>query len=210
MRTTRVVLADDHPMVRAGIRKLLNKAADIQVVGEASDGVEALRLVEDLAPDVLLLDIEMPGLNGVEVAEQLQAAKSPVRILALSTYDDKQYILGMLANGASGYLTKDEAPQTIVQAIRGVAQGERGWVSRRVASPMAAGRQGESSKQISLNGQELEVLRLVVKGKTDREIGKELGIGERMVEQHMKEVLVKLGVASRMEAVVRAVRKGLV
>jgi DNA-binding NarL/FixJ family response regulator len=138
MKTTRVVVADDHPMVRTAIRKLLEKATDIAVIGEADDGAEALRLAEDLAPDVLLLDMEMPGLHGVEVARQLQAGGSAVRILALSAYDDQQYILGMLTSGAAGYLTKEEAPRILIEAVRGVARGERGWVSRWVAAKMAA------------------------------------------------------------------------
>ncbi len=123
MKTTRVVLADDHPVVRASIRKLLEKAGDIEVVGEASNGLETIRLVEELAPDVLLLDVEMPGMRGFEVAQQLHAAGAPVRILALSAYDDKQYILAMLASGATGYLTKEEAPQTLIHAVHEVAEG---------------------------------------------------------------------------------------
>jgi DNA-binding NarL/FixJ family response regulator len=111
MTTIRVVLAEDHPITRAGIRNLLEKAADIDVVGEAGDGSETVRLVRELAPDVLLLDMELPGLKGVEVARQLQAARAPVRILALSAYDDKEYIRGLLSSGAAGYLTKEEAPE---------------------------------------------------------------------------------------------------
>ncbi len=121
MKTTRVVLADDHPIVRASIRRLLEKAGDIEVVGEASDGIETIRLVEELAPDVLLLDVEMPGMRGFEVARHFQTAGAPVRILALSAYDDKQYIMAMLASGATGYLTKEEAPQTIIRAVREAA-----------------------------------------------------------------------------------------
>ncbi len=123
MKITRVVLADDHPIVRTSIRRLLEKADDIEVVGEASDGIETIRLVEELAPDVLLLDVEMPGMKGFEVARRLQAAGTPVRILALSAYDDKQYILAMLASGATGYLTKEEAPQTIIRAVREAIEG---------------------------------------------------------------------------------------
>ena len=122
MKTTRVVLADDHSIVRASIRRLLEKTDDIEVVGEASNGTDTIRLVEELAPDVLLLDVEMPGMKGFEVARRLHAAGASVRILALSAYDDKQYILAMLASGATGYLTKEEAPQTIIHAVREAAE----------------------------------------------------------------------------------------
>jgi DNA-binding NarL/FixJ family response regulator len=210
MGTTRVVLADDHPIVRAGIRRLLEKAADIQVVGEASDGIEALHLVEDLDPDVLLLDVEMPGLRGTEVARRLQVAGSPVHILALSSYDDEQYIRGMLASGAAGYLTKEEAPQTLVHAVRRVARGEQGRISQRVAAHMADWGQEKTSMGISLTDQEKEVLRLVVAGKTNHEIGKALGLSEKKVEQHLQVVLAKLEVDSRTEAAMRAVQEGLV
>lgn len=121
--TTRVVLADDHQGMRESIRYLL-EAADIEVVGEACNGLEALNLAENLTPDVLLLDIEMPGLKGIEVAQRLQAIKSPVRILILSAYDDKYYIEALLATGAAGYLIKGEPPQTIVKAVYNVANGE--------------------------------------------------------------------------------------
>jgi two-component system, NarL family, response regulator DegU len=133
METIRVVLADDHPLMRKGICSMLQKTEDIEVVGQAKDGYEALTLVHDLDPDVLLLDMEMPGLQGMEVAKELKAAGSGVPILALSAYEDKHYILGILATGAAGYLMKEELPQTIIRAIRGVAKGENGWVSGKVA-----------------------------------------------------------------------------
>ena len=133
----RTVLADDHRVVRAAIHNLLDKAGDIEVVGEADNGVEALRLVKELLPDVLLLDMEMPGMTGVDVARHLQAAGVPVCILVLSAYDDKQYTLGMLASGASGYLLKEDAPKMLIDAVRAVARGERGWVSQRVAAQAA-------------------------------------------------------------------------
>lgn len=128
----RVLLADDHPMLRRGMRALLEKAGDIEVVGEAADGREALELVEELPADVLLLDVEMPEMDGMQVAREINKNEIPVRILALSAYDDNQYVLGMLACGAAGYLTKDEAPGLVVTAIRRVAGGEEGWLSRRV------------------------------------------------------------------------------
>lgn len=137
MEKIRIVLVDDHAMVRMHMRQLLQRVPDMQVVGEAGNGIEAIHLVNRLAPDVLLLDMDMPILNGVEVARELFAAKSPVRILALSAYDDRQYILSLLSNGAAGYLTKDEPPQFIIEAVRRVAKGEKGWFSQRAALQVA-------------------------------------------------------------------------
>jgi DNA-binding NarL/FixJ family response regulator len=134
--TTQVVLAEDNEFIRRGIRRLLHRAPDIEVVGEAKDGAEALRLVEELRPDVLLLDVEMPLINGIEVARRLKKAGKDLPILVLSAYDDLEYIQEMLMNGAAGYLVKDEAPERIVEAVRGVAQGEIGWVSPRVRSKL--------------------------------------------------------------------------
>ncbi len=134
--TTRVVLAEDNEIVRKGIRKLLIRAQDIEVVAEAKDGLEALRHVDELLPDILLLDVEMPLLNGIQVARKLKNLGSPTRILVLSAYDDQEYIQEMLANGASGYLIKDEAPERIIEAVRGVAQGEMGWVSPQVKAKL--------------------------------------------------------------------------
>ena len=209
MTTIRVLLADDHPVTRDGIRNLLEKAPGLVVVGEAENGIEALRLVEELAPDVLLLDMEMPGLKGIDVARQLQVAGSTVRILALSAYDDKQYILELLASGAAGYLVKEEAPEAIIEAVRGVAQGQQGWVSRRIAAQLIAWTREEPPKT-NLTDREMGVVRLVAAGKTNQEIGLALGISDKTVEKHLEAVFAKLGVASRVEAAVWAVRAGWV
>lgn len=133
MSKIRVVIADDHAIMRVGIRNILSRSNEICVVGEASNGAEAIQLVSELNPDVLILDMEMPIMDGVEVARRLQASNDPVRILVLSAYDDRQYILEMLNMGASGYLIKDEAPEVIVDAVQGVANGEKGWISRKAA-----------------------------------------------------------------------------
>jgi len=209
MDKIRVVLADDHPIAREGIKKFLATAPDIDAVGEATDGLEALNLVEQLVPDVLLLDMELPGMKGLDVAKKLKEAGSPVRILALSTYDDKQYIFGLLAAGASGYLTKEEVPDRIVEAVRGVARGEHGWVSRRVAAVMSQWPQDISGEERQLTEREREVLSFVVKGKTNQEIGYELDISQKTVEKHLESIFFKLKVTSRVEAAVLAVKEGL-
>lgn len=210
MSPIRVVLADDHPVVRSGIRNLLERAVDITVVGEASTGGEALKMVDDLGPDVLLLDMELPDVKGIEVAQQLRQAGSPVRILVLSAHDDPLYIRELLESGAAGYLVKEEAPETIVEAVRGVAHGEQGWVSRRIAAQMVSWMRGDEIGEIKLTPREMDVLRLVVEGKTNQNIGVLLGISEKTVEKYLYAIFTKLEVTSRVEAAVFAVREGLV
>lgn len=130
MKPTRIVLADDHALMRASIRRLLESTPDFEIVGEACNGVEAIHSVNCLAPDVLVLDMEMPVLSGVEVAKELHATQSPVRVLAFSAYNDEEYINALRENGASGYLTKDTAWSNIVETIREIAHGEHKWIRR--------------------------------------------------------------------------------
>ncbi len=210
MNTIRVVLVDDHPVVRRGLRGLLEKDEGITIVGEASTGREALKLTYELQPDILILDMELPDIKGTEVAERLQESHSPVKVLALSAHDDIIYIRELLEAGASGYLMKDEAQGTILEAIHGVANGEQGWVSRRIAAQMATWMRNESSGGDSLTGREMEILRLVVEGRTNQYIAHSLGISEKTVEKYLGEIFGKLNVASRVEAAVYAVRNGLV
>jgi DNA-binding NarL/FixJ family response regulator len=206
----RIVLADDHPITREGIKNFLKNSIGIEIIGEAQDGEEALSLAEKLQPDVLLLDMEMPKLKGLEVAKQLKENKSSVRILALSTYDDKQYIYGVLAAGASGYLTKEEVPENIVEAVRGVARGEQGWVSRRVAALMSDWTHTKGDEPEILTEREMEVLLQLAEGKTNKEIGFVLDISQKTVEKHLESIYAKLKVNSRVEAAVFAVRQGYV
>ena len=210
MDPIRVVLVDDHPIVRAGIKNLLNQSADIQIVGETGSGEEVLRLVEATGPDVLLLDMELPGLEGVDIARKLHANKSKVRILALSAFDDKQYILRVLEQGAAGYLTKDEAPEMIVDAVLGVARGEQGWMSRKVAAHVADWMKEDNGDAKRLTPREVEVLKLLTDGKTNQGIGSHLGISEKTVEKYLNSMFKKLGVSSRVDAAVRAIRDRLV
>ncbi len=207
----RIVLADDHPVVRRGIRSMLEKASDLVVVGEAGGGEEALRLVEHLAPDVLLLDMEMPDISGLEVARRLLADGSPVHVLALSAHDDEQYIFGLLDHGAAGYLTKDEAPSTIVEAVRGVARGEKGWISRRVANKLVRRkRMALEAATSALSDREREVLRLMGRGYNNTRIAETLFISEGTVKNHVTHIYHKLYLRTRAEAVAWAWQHGLV
>jgi len=207
MAPIRVLLVDDHPIVRAGIRNLLDKSAGIEVVGEANDGETALDLIAQLRPDVILLDMELPGVPGSEVALRVRDQGLPGTILALSAHDDRVYIQEVLANGASGYLMKEEIPENIVEAIRGVARGERGWLSRKIAAQMTQWMQ-DAQKPVELSARELEVLKGVVEGKTNQEIAFQLGISVKTIEKHLDGIFTKLGVASRVEAAVLSVREG--
>ncbi|CAN5572021.1 response regulator transcription factor [soil metagenome] len=206
MTPIRVVLADDHPIVRTGIRTMLAKATDIIVVAEVGNGPDVLIQLAQMAPDVLLLDMEMPGLSGVEVAQKLKAAKSKVKVLALSAHDDEVYVRSLLANGAVGYLTKEEAPELIVDAVRGIARGEKGWISRRAAAQMLGWT--HQQEEVELTDREMQVLKQAALGKTNREIALALGIADKTVEKHMGGVFEKLQVSSRLEAVMSAVKKG--
>jgi two-component system, NarL family, response regulator DegU len=211
MDKIRVIVADDHPIVRGGIREMLERADDIKVVGEASTGKEALDLVYELAPDILLLDMELPDIKGIEVARQLKESGSSVKILVLSAHDDPIYIHELLESGALGYLVKDEVPHVIIDAVHGVAQGEQGWVSRSVAAKMVSWVRGEEEEgKTKFTHREMDVLRLVTEGKTNQNIAVLLGISEKTVEKYLYAIFQKLGVSSRTEAAVYAVRENLV
>jgi DNA-binding NarL/FixJ family response regulator len=201
----RVVVADDHPFVRIGIQKILSKTSDIIVVGEAGDGEQALHIVEQLHPDVLLLDVEMPRLNGIQVASHLQKRRSPVRILVLSAYEDRQHIMGMLDGGVSGYLTKEEVPDTLVKAVRGVAAGEKGWVSQRLADKLVLWRI-ETDGHIFISPRQREMLRLVAQKKTKLEIANQLGISEFLVEKNIRGLCDQIK-ANNLEELVKLAKK---
>jgi DNA-binding NarL/FixJ family response regulator len=207
--TIRVLLVDDHPIVRNGIRALLEKDAAIEVTGAVSCGKDALAAIDAVAPDVLVLDMELPDLSGPEVAQQVVERHPAVKILALSGHDDREYIQELLKLGAAGYLMKEEAPETILEAIRGVANGEQGWVSRRIAAQMSVIMRAEEPFS-NLTPRERQVLKLVVDGNTNQGIGAALGISEKTVEKYLESIFTKLDVSSRVEAAVLAVREGLV
>ena len=212
MPNIRVLLVDDHPVVRLGIRHLIESQTDIVVVGEAGDGFEAMRLVAELSPDIILLDMEMPGMSGGDVVQKLRADGIQTPVLALSAHDDRQYIQELLSNGAAGYLVKEELPAILTDAIRGVARGEQGWVSRKIAAQMTSWmKKAEPVEYVrDLTPREMEVLREIVQGKTNQEIAFSLKISEKTVEKHLRGIFGKFNVETRVEAAVRAIRMGLV
>jgi DNA-binding NarL/FixJ family response regulator len=166
-------------------------------------------MIEDQRPDVVLLDMELPDMTGVDVLKKIVGGASITRVLGLSSYDDRQFISELISLGAAGYLLKDEVPEQIIEAVRGVANGETGWVSRKVAAKLAQMMQKDRDGGAGLSPRELDVLRLVVEAKTNGEIAHKLGISEKTVEKHLETMFRKLGVVSRVEAAVMAVREKL-
>ncbi len=204
----RVLLADDHPSLRMGLRVLLEQERDIAVVAEAGDGREALKQIESLCPDVAVLDCQLPVMNGVAVAMHIQQRALPTRVLALSAYADEQYVRGMIAAKAVGYLLKDEAPSVIIAAVRAAARGE-GWFSANVAAQIAEWANENQETRRDLSEREWNVLHRVAAGKSNKVIARELHIVERTVEFHLNNIFKKLQVSSRLEAALWAKEHGI-
>ena len=208
----RVVLADDHVMVRQGIRQFLEEAGDIQVVAEAGTGAEAVRLVETHQPDVTVLDIRMPEVTGVEATRQIKQRFPDVRVLVLTAYDDDPYVFALLQAGADGYILKSASGDELVQAVHTVYKGSSALspeIASKVVRQMTGHKPGGAADQVELlTDRELEVLRLAARGQTNREIGQALHISHRTVQGHLANIYGKLGVSSRTEAVSEALRRG--
>ncbi len=193
----RVVIADDHAVVRQGIRIVLEEVPGLEVVAEAADGDAALKLTKEHGPDVVVLDVTMPGKTGLEVAKELRDSGQKVGILILSMHDDPEYVLQAVRAGADGYVLKDVAPAELRRAIANVSQG-REFFAERVTHQLSVGlraeleREQKRSRVESLTGREVEVLLRIADGRTNREIGEELGISPRTVETHRERVMTKL------------------
>ena len=202
-----VLIADDHPVVRQGIAVLLSVHDDIEVAGEAADGEEALRLAGELRPDVLLLDLKLPVLDGVAVLERLAAQSAATRALVLTSATDKAQVARAMRAGAAGFLYKDVDPDALVRAIRSVHDGHT-LLAAAASDLLTGGASGPALRGIdALTSREREVLALLADGRSNREIGRALGVTEKTIKTHVSSVLAKLGVADRTQAAVLAVRQ---
>jgi two-component system, NarL family, response regulator LiaR len=208
----KVMLVEDHVLVREGTRELLDREADLCVIAEAGDGEEAVRLADTHQPDVILMDIALPKLDGIEATRRIKAKNPKAVILVLSAYDDDEYVFAFLEAGAAGYQLKDIGIDGLIDAIRAVCAGEsvlHPVVTRKVVDYFARRAElSEESFPARLTERELGVLGLAARGMTNREIGGALSISARTVQVHLSNVFGKLGVGSRTEAVLYAVREG--
>lgn len=204
----RVIIAEDHTLVREGTREILEREQDIQVVGEAARGDDAVRQALEHNPDVLLMDMRMPGMNGIEATREVTAQAPSVKVLILSAHEDEDYVREALAVGASGYLLKTAPGRELVEGIRAVASGST-ILSPELTRKLAQLRLEPARASDRLSSREFAVLRLIAQGRANKEVALELGISLRTVEGHLHNIFEKLRVGSRTEAVVHAVNHGL-
>jgi DNA-binding NarL/FixJ family response regulator len=210
----RVVLADDQDLVRGGFRVILESEPGISVVGEARNGEEAVAAIARLAPDVACLDVQMPGVDGLEATRRIRAAGSPTAVLIVTTFDRDDYLFEALQAGASGFLLKNTTPEKLIEAVQVVARGDALLapdVTRRVIERFSSGGVAPPPPGLEdLTAREHEVLLLVAKGWSNAEIAARLGVGDATVKTHVSRVLLKLGLRDRIQAVVLAHERGLV
>ncbi len=214
----RVLIADDHPVVRQGLRTFLGVQDDIEVVGEAEDGVSAVTLAESLRPDIVLMDLKMPGADGVAALAELRARGVPARVLVLTSVTERRHVLPAVRAGAAGYLYKDVDPRALVQAIKAVHDGHVLFAPDAAEAMMRAGTAGAAADArerdddrgpAALTEREREVLVHIARGRSNREIARTLVVSEKTVKTHVSNLLMKLGVQDRTQAALYAVRHGL-
>jgi NarL family two-component system response regulator LiaR len=211
MEKIRVLIADDHPIFRDGLVSLLAQEPDIEVVAQASDGLEAFELARQHLPDVAILDVSMPELNGIDATERIKASCPSTAILVISAYGYDPYVLGAVEAGAAGYLLKDVRFRELVGAIRALHAGETVLdpvAMRKLMGRLASAKGKGAELTQSLHHRELEVLKMAAKGMSNKEVAQALGISVRTCQTHLANIFAKLGVGSRTEAVLRALREG--
>lgn len=196
----RIIIADDHPLWRHGISAFLCAQSDLEVVAEAENGIDALQAIRSTPADVVLLDMEMPGMSGVEVTRAVRDEGLSVRVLAVSGYNEPEYVQGLMNHGASGYITKEKPPAMLLESIRAVARGEGRWFVHAPPTPEA---------ESDLSERELDVLKLLAKGYSNRAIAEALFVSENTIRTHLGNLYVKLDVKSAREAVAWAWQNGL-
>jgi DNA-binding NarL/FixJ family response regulator len=212
MTPIRVLIADDHPLFRFGISALLNSLPDVEVVGEATTGEEAARLAETLQPDVILMDLQMPGINGIEATRRILAARSETRILVVTMFDDDASVFTAMRTGARGYILKDAEKSMIVRAIRAAGQGEAIFspsIATRLIDFFAAAPAVPREVFPALTEREREILGLIAQGRSNTDIAQELALSAKTVANYVSSIFNKLQVADRSQAIVRARDAGL-
>jgi len=209
----RIIIADDHKLVREGTRELLQKESDLEVVGEAGDGEETVKLVEELKPDVAIVDIAMPRLNGIEATKQIKVISPSTAVLILTAYEYDQYVFALLEAGAAGYLLKDVRGQELIEAVRAVRSGEsvlHPVIARKALDHFVhAGNKDKTPRIQLLTEREIEVLRLAARGLSNKEIARDLDLSVRTIQAHLGNIFNKLKVGSRIEAVISGLKDGL-
>ncbi|MCL6472212.1 MAG: response regulator transcription factor [Firmicutes bacterium] len=214
MGNIRILLAEDHVLVRESLRQYLEKDQNLKVVGEAGDGEEMVALAKELKPDIIIADIAMPKLNGIEATKQIKEMNMPIPVLILTAYDLDQYIFPLLEAGAAGYLLKDISGQELIDSVYRVNRGDsvlHPAVMRKVMQRFRHTADGKDAPSFDiLTDREVEVLTLAARGKTNKEIAEELSVSVRTVEAHLGHIFTKLDVGSRTEAVILALKKGWV
>ncbi|MDO4246835.1 MAG: response regulator transcription factor [Deinococcus sp.] len=209
-RPITLLLVDDHPVVRKGTRELLEGESDMQVLGEAGSGEEALTQARALRPDVILMDVSMPGMNGIEATKAIKAEQPGVGVLVLTSYDDDAYVFALLEAGAAGYLLKNASEDDLLGAVRAVAAGESALhpsIARKVLERFSVV-SNPTPPEDDLSPRELEVLRVAASGRTNKEIARDLDISPRTVQVHLANIFAKIGVGSRTEAVLHGIKRG--